>query len=115
GARRAGAEPLGEGPCSLGRGRTRRAPFVRARVQKFLHLAHGRMRGGSMSAAKTVTIAVVAAAVAVAATLAQRSAHTRSTARATGDTVPRYAGDSLIRPDGFERWVLAGASMGLGY
>lgn len=35
--------------------------------------------------------------------------------RTTGDTVPRYAGDSLIRPDGFERWVLAGASMGLGY
>jgi hypothetical protein len=34
---------------------------------------------------------------------------------APGDTVPRYAGDSLIRPDGFERWVLAGASMGLGY
>jgi hypothetical protein len=32
-----------------------------------------------------------------------------------GDTIPRYAGDSLIRPDGFERWVLAGASMGLGY
>jgi hypothetical protein len=32
-----------------------------------------------------------------------------------GDTVPRYTGDSLIRPDGFERWVLAGASMGLGY
>jgi hypothetical protein len=32
-----------------------------------------------------------------------------------GDTVPRYAGDSLIRPDGFERWVLAGASIGLGY
>ena len=31
------------------------------------------------------------------------------------DTVPRYAGDSLIRPDGFERWVLAGASVGLGY
>jgi len=33
----------------------------------------------------------------------------------TGDTVPRYAGDSLIRPNGVERWVLAGASMGLGY
>lgn len=32
-----------------------------------------------------------------------------------GDTVPRYAGDSLIRPNGVERWVLAGASMGLGY
>jgi hypothetical protein len=29
--------------------------------------------------------------------------------------MPRYTGDSLIRPDGFERWVLAGASMGLGY
>jgi len=32
-----------------------------------------------------------------------------------GDTLPRYAGDSLIRPNGVERWVLAGASMGLGY
>jgi cytochrome P460 len=64
-----------------------------------------------MNAVKTVAIA---AAVAVAATLAQRSA-TRLTVRATGDTVPHYAGDSLIRPDGFERWVLAGASMGLGY
>ena len=31
------------------------------------------------------------------------------------DTIPRYSGDSLIRPNGFERWVLAGASMGLGY
>jgi len=68
-----------------------------------------------MSALKTVATAVVAAAVAVAATLAQRSAAPRLTSRATGDTVPRYAGDSLIRPDGFERWVLAGASMGLGY
>ena len=63
-----------------------------------------------------MAIAVVAAAVAVAATLAQRSRRPRGPpARATGDTVPRYAGDSLIRPDGFERWVLAGASMGLGY
>jgi Cytochrome P460 len=33
----------------------------------------------------------------------------------TGDSLPRYAGDSLIRPNGYERWVLAGASMGLGY
>jgi hypothetical protein len=32
-----------------------------------------------------------------------------------GDSVPRYAGDALIRPDGFERWILAGASLGLGY
>jgi hypothetical protein len=67
-----------------------------------------------MNAVKTVAIAMVAAAVAVAATLAQRSA-TLLTVRATGDTVPHYTGDSLIRPDGFERWVLAGASMGLGY
>jgi hypothetical protein len=37
------------------------------------------------------------------------------TPEAPPDTVPRYAGDSLIRPDGFERWVLAGASIGLGY
>jgi hypothetical protein len=62
-------------------GRTRRAPFVWAEVQKFLHLPHGRMRGGSMSAMKTVAIAVVAAAVAVAVTLAQRSADTRLTVR----------------------------------
>ena len=66
-----------------------------------------------MSAMKTVGIALATAAVAVAATLAQRSGAPEP--RATGDTVPRYAGDSLIRPDGFERWVLAGASMGLGY
>jgi hypothetical protein len=38
-----------------------------------------------------------------------------ATTRIAGDTVPRYAGDSLIRPNGYERWVLAGASMGLGY
>jgi hypothetical protein len=68
-----------------------------------------------MSALKTVAIAVVVAAAAVAVTLTQRSAAPGLTAQATGDTVPRYAGDSLIRPDGFERWVLAGASMGLGY
>jgi hypothetical protein len=68
-----------------------------------------------MNAVKTVAIAVVAAAVAVAATLAQRSTEPRLTPRATGDTVPRYTADSLIRPDGFERWVLAGASIGLGY
>ncbi|HEY8256799.1 MAG TPA: cytochrome P460 family protein [Gemmatimonadales bacterium] len=35
--------------------------------------------------------------------------------RTVGDTVPRYVGDSLVRPAGFERWVLAGASIGLGY
>lgn len=70
-----------------------------------------------MSAMKTVAIAVAVAAVAVMATLARRSAapEPRLAERATGDTVPRYAGDSLIRPDGYERWVLAGASMGLGY
>ena len=28
---------------------------------------------------------------------------------------PRYVGDSLVRPEGIERWVLAGASLGLGY
>jgi len=38
-----------------------------------------------------------------------------SAAAPAGDTVPRYSGDSLIRPTGIERWVLAGASMGLGY
>lgn len=35
--------------------------------------------------------------------------------RAPGDTAPRYVGDSLVRPEGYERWVLAGASLGLGY
>lgn len=68
-----------------------------------------------MRAVKTVAVAIVAAAIAVSATLAQRRAQTQLTLRTTGDTVPHYAGDSLIRPDGFERWVLAGASMGLGY
>jgi cytochrome P460 len=66
-----------------------------------------------MNAVKTVATAAVVAAVAVAATLTQRNAGPQP--RATGDTVPRYAGDSLIRPVGYERWVLAGASMGLGY
>jgi hypothetical protein len=28
---------------------------------------------------------------------------------------PRYAGDSLLRPASIETWVLAGASLGLGY
>ena len=28
---------------------------------------------------------------------------------------PTFSGDSLIRPGGIERWVLAGASLGLGY
>jgi hypothetical protein len=28
---------------------------------------------------------------------------------------PVYAGDSLVRPDGIERWILAGASLGLAY
>jgi hypothetical protein len=59
-----------------------------------------------------VTAAVTAAAVAGA--MAQRHS-AAATPRTTGDTVPRYVGDSLIRPDGFERWVLAGASIGLGY
>jgi Cytochrome P460 len=67
-----------------------------------------------MKAVSTVGIAMVTAAVAVACTLAQRPAPAAAS-RTTGDTVPRYAGDSLIRPDGFERWVLAGASIGLGY
>ena len=65
-------------------------------------------------------LAVGAAVVAVAVAAAVRTRHVAQTAAthpllAPGDTVPRYAGDSLIRPDGFERWVLAGASMGLGY
>jgi len=36
-------------------------------------------------------------------------------AGASGPALPRYVGDSLVRPDGVERWVLAGASLGLGY
>jgi hypothetical protein len=30
-------------------------------------------------------------------------------------TVARFSGDSLVRPDGVERWILAGASLGLAY
>ncbi|HEU5041946.1 MAG TPA: cytochrome P460 family protein [Gemmatimonadales bacterium] len=33
----------------------------------------------------------------------------------SGPGGPRYVGDSLVRPEGIERWVLAGASLGLGY
>jgi hypothetical protein len=33
----------------------------------------------------------------------------------SGPGRPVYVGDSLVRPDGIERWVLAGASLGLGY
>jgi Cytochrome P460 len=57
---------------------------------------------------------LLAAAGALAAVAALGGAHAGHRA-GPGDTVPRYAGDSLIRPEGFERWVLAGASIGLGY
>ena len=42
---------------------------------------------------------------------------TRSDPLAPSDprTGPVVAGDSVLRPDGLERWVLAGASLGLGY
>jgi hypothetical protein len=67
-----------------------------------------------MSVLKLAGLAgALALAVAVVAST-QRERH-RTTTGTTGDTVPRYAGDSLIRPNGYERWVLAGASMGLGY
>ena len=60
-------------------------------------------------------LAVVAAVGIVAGVGGARAARPASPPGPPGDTVPRYAGDSLIRPDGFERWVLAGASIGLGY
>lgn len=70
-----------------------------------------------------MTALKLTAAAAMVAVLAVAAVRTRQTAQAPamqallapGDTMPRYAGDSLIRPDGFERWILAGASMGLGY
>ena len=64
---------------------------------------------------KLALTAGTAAAVAAAGTVAHRRPFGATSAPATGDSVPRYAGDSLIRPAGFERWVFAGASMGLGY
>jgi hypothetical protein len=69
-----------------------------------------------MSALKLVAAAAVVA-VLVATAVVRRPAQIDPAASllAPGDTVPRFAGDSLVRPDGFERWVLAGASMGLGY
>jgi len=60
------------------------------------------------------TLAAAGAAVLLSA-LGGTRAGRPPTPEAPRDTVPRYAGDSLIRPDGFERWVLAGASIGLGY
>jgi hypothetical protein len=69
-----------------------------------------------MSVLKLVAAAVaVALVVATAARSRRPQADAPSALLAPGDTIPRYAGDSLIRPDGFERWVLAGASIGLGY
>jgi hypothetical protein len=68
-----------------------------------------------MSMLKLALAAGVAGAVAVAGTLARGRVDAPTAGRSTGDSVPRYAGDSLIRPNGFERWVLAGASIGLGY
>ena len=60
-------------------------------------------------------VIVVALVVATAARSRRTGTEPSSPLLAPGDTIPRYSGDSLIRPDGFERWVLAGASMGLGY
>jgi hypothetical protein len=69
-----------------------------------------------MSPVKLVAAAaVVALVVATAARSRRAQIDPTSPLLAPGDTIPRYTGDSLIRPDGFERWVLAGASMGLGY
>jgi hypothetical protein len=33
----------------------------------------------------------------------------------TIDETPRYDGETLVRPRGYERWVAVGASLGLGY
>lgn len=62
-------------------------------------------------------LSAVTGAVALAAVIGMltRGHRADAPARFTGDTVPRYVSDSLIRPNGYERWVLAGASMGLGY
>ena len=70
-----------------------------------------------MSIPKLAVAALVVAVVAAAAVRGRRDAQAVAThpLLAPGDTMPRYTGDSLIRPDGFERWVLAGASIGLGY
>ena len=68
-----------------------------------------------MSMLKLALTAATAAAIAAAGTMAHRRLGAAPTVWSTGDSVPRYAGDSLIRPKGFERWVLAGASIGLGY
>jgi hypothetical protein len=69
-----------------------------------------------MSVLKLVAaVAVVALVVATAARSRRTGAEPMSPLLAPGDTTPRYVGDSLIRPDGYERWVLAGASIGLGY
>jgi len=70
-----------------------------------------------MTVLKLVTAAAVVAVAAAAVVRARQTAEPPALQAllAPGDTMPRYAGDSLIRPDGFERWVLAGASMGLGY
>ena len=55
--------------------------------------------------------ALVAGAAALAAPMAGAGAPDASPPTAG----PRYAGDSLLRPAGIEAWVLAGASLGLGY
>jgi hypothetical protein len=69
-----------------------------------------------MSVLKLVAAAAVVALVVATAARSQRTGtEPASSLLAPGDNIPRYTGDSLIRPDGFERWVLAGASMGLGY
>jgi hypothetical protein len=68
-----------------------------------------------MSVLKLVAAAVVVALAVATAARSRRIEPESSPLLAPGDTIPRYAGDSLIRPDGFERWVLAGASIGLGY
>ncbi len=68
-----------------------------------------------MPSRSLAAVLVAAALAGLAGSIAGRRSAPPPVARATGDSMPRYAGDSLVRPDGFERWVLAGASMGLGY
>ena len=68
-----------------------------------------------MNGLQVTTVAGAVALAAMGGTMMIPPQQRATPAHAIADTVPRYAGDSLIRPNGYERWVLAGASMGLGY
>lgn len=68
-----------------------------------------------MTRLQMAAVAGLAVVAGIGGTLLPRHRSSAPARHTTGDTVPRYVGDSLIRPEGFERWVLAGASIGLGY